>query len=59
MKKANNFIFNFDNKTVKKNGRKFGEIIEVNTENILVKMISKNEKTNGQIMEFKIIPPEK
>jgi hypothetical protein len=59
MKKANNFTFNFDNKTVKKNGRKFGEIIEVNTENILVKMISKNEKTNGEIMEFKILPPDK
>jgi hypothetical protein len=33
--------------------------MEVNTENILVKMISKNEKMNGEIMEFKILPPEK
>ncbi len=56
--KINKFTFNWDTKEVKKNGRKFGEIVESNPKQIDVLITTKQHAGTGEIMTFHIVPNE-
>lgn len=57
-KQPNQFTFNWDTNEVKKNGRKFGEIIASNPKQIDVLITTKQHQGTGEIMTFHIVPNE-
>jgi hypothetical protein len=57
-KQANKFTFNWETKEVKKNGRKFGEIIASTDKQIDVLITTKQHAGTGEIMIFHIVPNE-
>ena len=56
--KQNKFQFNFESKEVKKNGRKFGEIVFTSEKQIDVRITTKQHRGTGEIMIFHIVPNE-
>jgi len=57
-KKANQFSFDWDTMLVRKNGRKFGEIVAHTPKQIDIKITTKQHKGTGEIMTFHIVPHE-
>jgi hypothetical protein len=57
-KKSANFEFNYVTGIVKKNGRKYGVIKEVNEDTINVLVTQKGSKAFGEIMSFIVVVPE-
>lgn len=55
MQKTNQYTFNFDEMTCKKNNQKFGEIVEILDGKINVMVTNKRAKAHGEIMTFVIV----
>jgi len=56
--KTNKFTFDWDTKEVKKNGRKFGQIVAATPKQIDVLITTKQHAGTGDIMIFHIVPDE-
>jgi hypothetical protein len=58
MKKANQYSFDFATKLVKRNGRKFGKILHVDTQRIYVLITTKQHEGFGETMTFQVVQDE-